>query len=344
MRSGQLDVLLVSPERLANPRFAGQLRSMLDTIGLIVIDEAHCVSDWGFDFRPDYQRLSQVLLARRRRPRRCWPPRPPPTSGSPPTWPPSSVPTRSPCAARWPGPRCTWPWCRGSASARALRLGGRGPRPPARVGHRVRPDGGRDRAPGRVPAPAGPRGGRLLGRAGSRPSARPSRSSCATTSSRRWWPPRRWAWATTSPTWASASTSARPRRRWPTTSRSVGPAGRWSEASAVLLPAESDAALWRYFATATVPDPDHAAKVLAVLDAGPGHRGRAGGGHRHPAGPAGVAAQDHGGGRRHGPGRGGMDRHRHRMVVRRAPSTTPWWRPAPPRPTSCGPTPPGRAV
>ena len=50
----------------------------------------------------------------------------------------------------------------------------------------------------------------------------------------------------------------------------VGRAGRaLDEASAVLLPAESDAALWRYFATATVPDPDHAAKVLAVLDEGP---------------------------------------------------------------------------
>ena len=58
----QLDVLLVSPERLANPRFAARLRPLLDTVGLIVIDEAHCISDWGFDFRPDYQRLSRVLL------------------------------------------------------------------------------------------------------------------------------------------------------------------------------------------------------------------------------------------------------------------------------------------
>jgi ATP-dependent DNA helicase RecQ len=57
----RLDVLLVSPERLANPRFARHLERLMETMGLVVIDEAHCVSDWGFDFRPDYQRLSKVL-------------------------------------------------------------------------------------------------------------------------------------------------------------------------------------------------------------------------------------------------------------------------------------------
>jgi ATP-dependent DNA helicase RecQ len=60
--ANQLDVLLVSPERLANPRFAATLGTLLATVGLIVIDEAHCVSDWGFDFRPDYQRLTRMLL------------------------------------------------------------------------------------------------------------------------------------------------------------------------------------------------------------------------------------------------------------------------------------------
>ncbi len=57
-----IDVLLVSPERLGNPRFAARLGALLARVGLIVIDEAHCISDWGFDFRPDYQRLARALL------------------------------------------------------------------------------------------------------------------------------------------------------------------------------------------------------------------------------------------------------------------------------------------
>ncbi|HZM58022.1 MAG TPA: DEAD/DEAH box helicase [Acidimicrobiales bacterium] len=63
MESGVTDVLLVSPERLANPTFAHRIGPIIETAGLIVIDEAHCISDWGFDFRPDYQRLSKVLTA-----------------------------------------------------------------------------------------------------------------------------------------------------------------------------------------------------------------------------------------------------------------------------------------
>ena len=59
----RLDVLLVSPERLGNPRFAARLDELMARVGLVVIDEAHCISDWGFDFRPDYQRLARALLS-----------------------------------------------------------------------------------------------------------------------------------------------------------------------------------------------------------------------------------------------------------------------------------------
>ena len=62
---GGVDVVLISPERLANPEFAARSAGLLDDAGLIVIDEAHCISDWGFDFRPDYQRISRLLTAGR---------------------------------------------------------------------------------------------------------------------------------------------------------------------------------------------------------------------------------------------------------------------------------------
>jgi len=63
LRRDQVDVLLISPERLGNERFASQLDSLMEKVGLVVIDEAHCISDWGFDFRPDYQRLARTLLS-----------------------------------------------------------------------------------------------------------------------------------------------------------------------------------------------------------------------------------------------------------------------------------------
>lgn len=58
----QADVLLVSPERLANEEFVDQvLIPISERLGMLVVDEAHCISDWGHDFRPDYRRLNQIL-------------------------------------------------------------------------------------------------------------------------------------------------------------------------------------------------------------------------------------------------------------------------------------------
>jgi ATP-dependent DNA helicase RecQ len=58
----EIDVLLVSPERLSHPQFQARAMPVLKSSGLLVIDEAHCISDWGFDFRPDYQRIARLLL------------------------------------------------------------------------------------------------------------------------------------------------------------------------------------------------------------------------------------------------------------------------------------------
>ena len=197
IRAGEVDVLLVSPERLNNPGFRDEvLPRLAATCGLLVVDEAHCISDWGHDFRPDYRRIRTLLGDL-----------------------PDGIPVLATTATA--NARVTADVAeqlgtdvlvlRGSLDRESLRLGvvrlktaaaaaglaGRPPRRAARLRHRLLPD--RRGHPGdrRLPALPRPRRRGVL-----RPD-RPHRAARArggprrAAGSRRWSPPARSAWAST---------------------------------------------------------------------------------------------------------------------------------------------------
>ena len=224
LEANTVDVLLVSPERFANQAFRDRvLPKVAPRTGLLVIDEVHCISDWGHDFRPDYRRLARVLDLL---------PRGVPVLGTTAT---ANDRVVADVQAQLGEELLTirGPLDRETLALDAIELRSQPDRLawlaqvlPTPSGHRDRLHADRrGRAAGRrvaarhrasrpAPTPARPTPTRS---SRSKPISSPTRSR---PSSR----PRRSAWATTSPTSPSSCTTSRPAPPSPTTSRSDGPA------------------------------------------------------------------------------------------------------------------------
>jgi ATP-dependent DNA helicase RecQ len=289
----EVDVLLVGPERLNNPRFREAIADLARRCGLVVVDEAHCISDWG--------RLPPRLSPDRRSADGA-------AGGTP------VLATTATANARvvadveeqlgraGDGSRVHVETIRGGLARASLRLGVlRSMSPESRLAWLV------------THLPSLPGSGIIytltvaaaedvataLSEAGltvaSSPAARTppivsaSRRRCGTTRSRRSWRPPRWGWASTSPTWDSSCTWGRRVRRWPTTSRWASrPSDRAGRRAAHAGVEDRD--IWTYFASVSMPREDQAG---AVLTAGASRRpvdGRPGD-DRRPPHPAGTAPQ-----------------------------------------------------
>ena len=302
---------------LNNPDFRDEvLPALARDAGLVVVDEAHCVSDWGHDFRPDYRRI-RTLIAEL-------------GAGIPVLATTATANDRvvdDVASQLGVGGHATPLVLRGGLDRESLRLSVvkagnpaaarglacRAYRFAARLGHRLHAD--RRAGPRRrgAAARAGPPGRGLHRLAPRPPNANNSRPICWPTGSRRWSPRRRSAWVSTSPTSASSCTSALRRRRSPTTSRSVARAGPPTSAEVILLPGREDQDVWRYFASVAFPSEAMVRNVIrragtrpAAVDAGAGAAGRP---RPDPAGDGAEGARR----RRRGAARQGrLGRHRRR--------------------------------